>query len=64
MVGCGSGNSWWTSAAGVRPPVARQAVLLLRSQRTAVQIAQGSLRAAEVTHGFDPGLLPAVAEVG
>jgi len=39
-------------------------VLLLRSQRTAVQIAQGSLRAAGVVHGFDPDLLPAVAEVG
>jgi len=42
----------------------RQAVLLLRSQRSAVQIAQGSLRAAGDTRGFDPSLLPAVAEVG
>ena len=41
----------------------RQAVLLLRSQRTAVQIDQGSVRAGD-TRGFDPGLLPAVAEVG
>ena len=42
----------------------RQAALLLRSQRTAVQIGArfGPCRAD--THGFDPGLLPAVAEVG
>ena len=63
--GCGTGNSSSRSAAGERRPVAGSAAaLLLRSQRTAVQIAQGSLRAAGVVHGFDPGLLPAVAEVG
>jgi hypothetical protein len=48
-------------AAAGRP---RQAALLLRSQRTAVQLAQGSIRAATETHGFDPGLLQAAAEVG
>ena len=42
----------------------RKAVLLLRSRRSAVQIAQGSLRAAGDTRGFNPSLLPAVAEVG
>ena len=48
-------------AAAGRP---RQAALLLRSQRTTVQIAQGSIRAEVETGGFDPGQLPAAAEVG